>query len=304
MNSSTPESKTRTFGTNTFHPQFVESTVFAFDMHIVEYKNEKFFVIYDQCFRYEYPLFFAIRQIQHNQECLEHNAYRTDIQNPLRDSILTQGETLFTVHLFKSHHCEYPTMYVHNNTIFDVRVPLDVVFFPLPINVNEQQNGQGKDKDIDCDFGLIGPASVSMDESNTPRRCCNCYSFGSFRGVFVALCPNCAELYQRESPTKQYLGLRGCEMVGCGIHDITPEERYKVLPVHLVGTRLVDIGYTDADIDGCSTIAYDESSCIRDQATYDKLKGRADVIYRPYLTLEQIRSFSDNNTDGRTSYTC
>jgi hypothetical protein len=289
MNASTPESNTRTVGTNTFHQQFVESTVFVFDMHIVEYKNEKFIVIYDQCFRYEYPLVFAIRQIQHNQECLEHNAYRTDIQFPLRDSILTEGKTLFTAPLFRRNNSEHPTMYVHDNTIFDVRVPLDVVFFPLPIKIN-YLDGQGHI--IGNDFDLIGPAEVLRGKSK-PMRCWNCYSYGSFRGVFVALCPNCAGLYQKESPTKQYLGLRECEMVGCGIHDITPEQRHKVLPVHLIGTRLVDIGYTDVDVDGCSTIEYDESSCIRDEATYNRLKGTRDVIYRPYLTLEEIRSFKN-----------
>ena len=121
----------------------------------------------------------------------------------------------------------FPTMFVHRNCVFDIHVPLHIIF-------NPKSNYQ-----ITC-----GPGDI-CDE----KYCKNCSSYGVYNGVFIALCTSCSESYNGNHCYTGYIG------IGIDFYSIRPEYRQQALPSHFpLDFDLNNIGYANEELQSCSTI--------------------------------------------------
>jgi hypothetical protein len=110
----------------------------------------------------EYPLLRACKENARNNALPYNHPSRTDAQSVrFSDQYYVSG----TMEIRSRHEDGVPILYIYEDTAIDIRVP-------LRLTANMQNWGIGPYYDY--------------------QKCLNCIEFGSFRGVFVSLCMNCA----------------------------------------------------------------------------------------------------------------
>jgi hypothetical protein len=278
----------------TYHEMFTKNTKYMYELKIIQFGECKFYSIEDtdsspaQYYPYEQSLFVAVQHIKKNAEYNPYSAYRSDIMPPFRNIIETEGTVLHTVHLYAKLNDEYPTMYVYGVAVIDVRVPLDFIFFPF-IVVWISPNL------------YAGPIThPNADPYPKKERCANCSTYGSFRGVFIALCATCVDCYNDPKGCVRF-GYRGYEGFPCGFSDIHPDNRNDALPIYLEGTPLEDIGYSDLIIDSCSAVVLSKPnpSIEPRYITQDELRN-----FRTFFDVsdQEDDEYIDNDDDTRYQY--
>jgi hypothetical protein len=218
-------------GTNTDNEEFANTTIADGVLNVWQVSESN--VYYEYCgtyFAFNYPVHLALELVEKNK----HRKYPKNIGVPamVRDRIIASPRELVDrIQLYRLPYNNLPTMYVVDNCIYDIHVPLHLALFP-------RQDSAG--------MYYCGPADISADQS---LRCQNCAAYGCYRGVFIGLCTACSSAaYDGEYA---YTGYRD---IGLSFYCIPPEERQEALPPHLLGTHLNDIGYTALEVEGCSTV--------------------------------------------------
>jgi hypothetical protein len=212
---------------------FWKTVIFDSNLEIVECSSdERFYKIGDWYFELGYPLERAVRIIRQY-------GYVSHIGVPenTRQYIRENAKTLFFAKLY----ClpgKTPTMLVHSNCIYDIRVPLHLIFFPKCLL---------REKD-GTPLYYTGPANV-VHENSVINGCVHCQIYGIYRGVFIAFCNTCSgNIYNYRYGYTGYSGL------GIDFYNIPPERRVDALPEYFESTQsLTDIGYTDSRTKECFT---------------------------------------------------
>ena len=102
----------------------------------------------------------------------------------------------------------------------------------LFVEINVKNNSYMLDE---CHYDVNFPLHYALShlEGTGPKKCGNCYAYGSWRGVFIGYCVNCASYY--------YDYTRGNGFLGNGIEKSSPQG-VSVFDTYLKGVSLACIG--------------------------------------------------------------
>lgn len=213
---------------------FQDTTYFFGNLEIVECSfNERFYKVQHIYFALSYPLPRAIRLIQQQESSLHIGVPVKKLQN-----IIENGKRIFVAKLYGMPG-KQPTMLVHSNCIYDIHVPLHLIFFPKCLI-----------RDTDgTPLVYAGPANVpnAVFDGSVIEGCRNCRAYGIYRGVCIAMCSSCSY----NAYDGQY-GYTGYAHMGIDFYCIPPERRVGALPEYFESTHsLTDIGYTGLRTEQC-----------------------------------------------------
>jgi hypothetical protein len=230
---------------------FSETTSYVCDIDIIRYKfdnrcyeNEDDDYYYESEEDEEETLVFKYEGYYYTSDISIYEAIHNSLARlhpQVCRKIAKSGTLLFTVPLFRRKDSQYPSMFVHRNNVFDIGVPIDIVFSPKIDNTASPSV-------------IAGPPDRSCEVSKSTY-CKDCAVDGCYNGVFVALCVRCVNNVYKD----KYLGFsREYSGEAIGFYDIPPERRYYALPLymhHLYTAPDYEIGYIDnpeMEIIGCS----------------------------------------------------
>jgi hypothetical protein len=253
--------------TYTYNEEFMLTTSYVYDMAIVSYDNRKYLRIHDQYFPYSDYLGELVQQVQHNIDHEHEPEKRTDILEPERSIIHTNATPLHTVNLYKCHGNTRPTMYVYNDIVIDINVPLYIIF-------TTEETDQ---------FG--------------PSHCQNCTSYCSYRGVFISVCANCCAY----STFPDDFGFS--ELMCCySLYNIHPQIRHKALPSYMRYTRLEDIGYTGLITTSCSAIKLEVTKDLYDSEGCHIGWIDDDGVFQTHIFIKYVTDFEAALDEAREIY--
>lgn len=257
-------------GTNTDNEEFTNTSVYVCDLEVFEcvgnfggtYKCYKVFGYY---FPFECPIHMAfqtyLKSLKYDEK-IRHMVCRVGLDSTCEMDIKTNGKRLFVVPLYRRVDLKMPNMLVYRNCIFDIHVPLDIIFYP-------------KGELIDGKYSYVGPVdtlSTRDDDLSDTEFCWNCDAYGIYNGVFISLCTTCSQHYNN-----RFSYLVGYGNCGIGFYNIPPERRLDALPEYFPGNiSLDDIGYTTLKTTSCSSVEFsvDETP---DEPPYLYLESIVDV---------------------------
>ena len=213
---------------------FQDTTYFFGNLEIVEcLHNERFYKVQHIYFPLSYPLPRAVRLITQKEPVSHIGVPVKTLQN-----IIENGKRLFVSKLYGMPG-KQPTMLVHSNCIYDIHVPLHLIFFPKCLV-----------RDTDgTPLLYAGPANVAnaVFDGSVIDGCGNCRAYGIYRGVCIAMCSSCSY----NAYDGQY-GYTGYAHMGIDFYCIPPERRVGALPQYFESTHsLTDIGYTGLRTEQC-----------------------------------------------------
>lgn len=246
----TPTKKMVSTGTNTDNEEFANTSVYVCELEVLEIEEYGIhytcYQLFGNYFPFDFPVYKAIRSYINSlqfDEKVRQYACQVGIAPERAMQYKTHGKLLFSVPLYRRVDLAMPTMLVYRNCIFDINVPLHIVFYP-----------KGKDLRDETGEGIVfhsGPADITCPGSEN-NYCSNCAAYGIYNGVFIALCASCAENFYdgRYSYT-------GYARMGIDFYCIPPERRLNALPEYFPDVIcLEDIGYTNLKTEYCSAISF------------------------------------------------
>ena len=188
----------------------------------------------------EYPLLRACKEHARNVSLPYNHPSRTDAQEVrFTDQFYVSG----TMEIRSRHGDSKPSLYIYEDTAIDIRVP-------LRLTANMENWGIGPYYDY--------------------QKCLNCIEFGSFRGVFVSLCANCAK-------TCRYVYGFGIDIAYGKIVDVASAS------VSVDQLELVQLVNTVSDKEVYAKLFHAETKTMIDYV-YMKPRGSESIIYAKFNT--------------------
>jgi hypothetical protein len=184
----------------------------------------------------EYPLLRACKENARNNALPYNHPSRTDAQDVrFSDQYYVSG----TMEIRSRPEDGVPILYIYEDTAIDIRVP-------LRLTANMQNWGIGPFYDY--------------------QKCLNCIEFGSFRGVFVSLCMNCA---------------RTCKYV------------------YGFGVEIKDGKIVDTSSDSCNVEGVELNKMIADKEIHSKLFNAECPQMIEYIYMEPNRFRNESTIYGK-----
>jgi hypothetical protein len=291
MESAKMETQTKmvSTGTNTDNEEFANTSVYVCDLEVLEIEEHGIhytcYQLFGYYFPFDFPIYKAIKSYLNSLQ-FDENVRRYACQVGIAPERYMQykmhGKVLFSVPLYRRVDLAMPTMLVYRNCIFDIHVPLHIVFYPKGKDLRDE-NGEG--------IGIVlysGPADITCPGSEN-NYCSNCAAYGIYNGVFIALCASCSD----NSYDGRY-SYTGYARMGIDFYCIPPERRLNALPEYFPDNIcLEDIGYTTLKTEYCSAISFSVDD-----------KSDQSYLYLEHLVrdLEQPEEEDDEDDDFEREY--
>lgn len=270
---------TTSMGTNTDTDTFTNNTVYVCDLEVLECAGDfgdiyKYYKVFGHYFPFECSIQIAfqsyLKSLRYDEK-IRHLVCQVGIGSTHKIELQKNGKRLFIVPLYRRVGMDMPNMLVYRNCIFDIHVPLDIIFYPKRTIINGTIIDGTIIEDKYIYVGPVDRLSSCNDVLTDSEFCQNCNAYGIYNGVFISLCTTCSQHYNNRF---SYLGYINC---GISFYDIPPERRLDALPEYFPeNISLTDIGYTTLKTTSCSSVEFsvDETP---DEPPYFYLENMVDV---------------------------